>query len=315
MSDEKLRLVKGTIFDIQHYCIHDGPGIRTNVFVKGCPLRCLWCANPESQSVSAQLMYRRNKCTGCLSCVSACPVDAITVSFKDMVSANNGRWVVTDRSRCTACGKCIDVCTMDARELSGRIVSVGEVFDEVSEDMVFYGEEGGITMTGGEPLSQPEFSAALLKLCREAGITTAIETSGFGQWDTIKPVLSLCDTVLYDCKQMNTDLHQRFTGQKNERILDNLQKINNELSCNIVVRIPVIPGYNADEKNIRKVSEFVHSKISRCRQIDLLPFHNLGESKAEQLGKNPGEFRSFAPSEAEMENLRSIIRSFGFICK
>lgn len=307
MSEEELRLVKGTIFDIQHYCIHDGPGIRTNVFVKGCPLRCLWCANPESQSASLQLMYRQDKCTGCLACVSACPLGAISAT-------DTGR-VITDRSKCTGCGDCINHCPAKARELSGRPVYVGEVFDEVSEDALFYGEDGGITVTGGEPLAQPEFTAALLELCRRSCIRTAIETSGFAPWDKAKSVFSLCDTVLYDCKQMDRELHQSFTGQDNNLILDNLKKINDEMDCDIIIRIPLIPGYNADEENIRKAAAFVSSDISRCRQIDLLPYHNLGESKAAQLEKKSNGFSSYVPSEEKVEELRDIVRSFGLICK
>ncbi|MCQ2512685.1 MAG: glycyl-radical enzyme activating protein [Lachnospiraceae bacterium] len=307
MSEEELRLVTGTIFNIQHYCIHDGPGIRTNVFVKGCPLRCLWCANPESQSSAPQIMYRRDKCTGCFNCVSACPTQAISTT-------EDGK-VVTDRTKCTGCGACVNSCPSEARVLSGKQVSAGEVFDEVAEDELFYGDDGGITVTGGEPLAQPKFTTALLELCRNAGIPTAIETSGFCSWDTAKSVFSLCDTVLYDCKQMNSELHQRYTGQGNERILENLRKINQELSCDIVVRVPVIPCYNAEEENIWNIAAFVSEEISRCRQIDLLAYHNLGESKSEQLEKDSEGFFSSVPSEEYMENLRNIVRSYGLLCK
>lgn len=306
-NEQELRAVTGTIFNIQHYCIHDGPGIRSNVFVKGCPLRCIWCANPESQVAVPQLMYRADKCVGCGACAEKCPRQAISLT-------GDGK-VKTDRLVCNGCGECVSACKVDAREKMGRTVTAGEVFDEVAADSLFYGEDGGITVTGGEALAHPRFTMALLTLCRQAGIRTAVETCGYASWELMKPILELCDTVLYDEKQMDSELHRQYTGQGNELILENLKKINDELECDIWVRVPTIPGYNDSVENITAVGRFVKEQITRCSQVHLLPFHRMGESKFEQLENEPNGFHSEVPTDAHMEELRDIIRSFGLICK
>ena len=307
MKTEQLRAVTGTIFNIQHYCIHDGPGIRTNVFVKGCPLRCLWCANPESQNPKPQLMYRTDKCVECGACIPVCPKGAISV-------VQNGK-VKNDRTLCTACGKCVSVCKAGAREIMGRTVTAGEVFDEVAGDKLFYGKDGGLTITGGEALAHPAFCMALLELCKQAGIHTAVETCGFANWEVMKPVLALCDVVLYDQKQMDSALHRAYTGQGNEKILDNLKRINDELSCDIWVRVPTIPNYNATCENISAVASFVKENLPHCSQVHLLPFHNMGESKFEQLENESNGFSSCVPEDAFMEQLREVVRSYGIVCK
>lgn len=306
MEETVLRAVTGTVFNVQHYCIHDGPGIRTNVFVKGCPLHCLWCANPESQSPLPQLMYRADSCTGCGACMAACPAGAIH-------PAGGGK-TCTDRTLCTGCGACAAVCPTRARELTGRTVTAGEVFDEVAGDALFYGADGGVTVTGGEALAHPDFTAALLELCRGAGIGTAVETCGFAPWETVKRVLQWCDVVLYDQKHMDSALHRRYTGQGNELILENLQRINDELCCEIWVRVPVIPGCNDSEAHIAQIGAFVKERITRCTQVHLLPFHRLGESKAEQLERPGNGFSATVPEDARMEALREIIRSYGLCC-
>ncbi len=307
MNDEQnLRAVTGTIFNIQHYCIHDGPGIRTNVFVKGCPLRCLWCANPESQVGVPQLMYRADKCVGCGACIASCPQQAIVFSA--------GK-VKTDRNLCNGCGACVSVCAPEAREIMGHTVTAGEVFDEVAGDRLFYGEDGGVTITGGEALAHPKFTMALLKLCRQAGISTAVETCGFASWEIMKPILELCDIVLYDEKQMDSALHRKYTGQGNELILENLKRINDELTCDTWVRVPTIPGYNDSVENIEAVGRFVKEHLPHCSQVHLLPFHRMGEGKAEQLEQETNGFCSEVPSEEHMEKLRDVIRAFGVVCK
>lgn len=300
-----LREVTGTIFNIQHYCIHDGPGVRTNVFVKGCPLRCIWCANPESQVAHPQLMYRADKCVGCGACVEVCPNKAVKLL--------EGK-SLTDRSLCKGCGDCVSVCKPEARELMGYTITAGEAFDKVAKEKIFYGDDGGLTVTGGEALAHPEFTLALLKLCKDDGIGTAVETCGEAKWETVKKVLTYCDTVLFDMKETDSAKHKEFTGVGNELILENLQKINDELNCDIWVRVPTIPGYNADEENIKKVGEFVSTKVNRCSRVDLLPFHNMGESKAEQLDRDLGGFHSEVPSKEFMDNLKNIIRGFGLNC-
>lgn len=304
---EALEATKGTIFNIQHFCIHDGPGIRTNVFVKGCPLRCLWCANPESQMRAPQLMYRKDKCVACGACLTACPRGAIAMGTDVKVH--------TDRTLCTGCGACVPICPADAREISGYSITAGETFHEVQEDRLFYGDDGGVTITGGEALAQPEFTLALLQLCREDGISTAIETCGAVSWEVLRRAGELCDVILYDIKHMDDAQHRQGTGQGNTRILENLRHLSRECACDIWVRVPIIPGYNDSEENIRQLSCFVKENLTHCSQVHLLPFHTLGEGKFEELENAPNGFSSHIPSGEHMERLRDIIRSFGIICK
>lgn len=312
MNENELRAVTGTIFNIQHFCIHDGPGIRTNVFVKGCPLHCIWCANPESQSRHPQLMYCADSCVGCGACAAVCPQGAISPVEK--ADTRHGFRVRTDRSKCSNCGACVSVCKAKAREISGRTVTVGEIFDEVAGDALFYGEDGGITVTGGEALAQPEFTKALLTLCKSAGVTTCIETCGFARWEIMEPILRLTDVVLYDIKQMDPDRHSAYTGVDNMLILDNLKRVNDFLDCEIWVRVPTIPGYNDETANLNALGKFISENLNHCTQVHLLPFHKLGLSKLEQL-EAENNFSSEVPKDAYMEQLREIVRSYGLICK
>ena len=305
MADPKS--VKGTIFNIQHYCIHDGPGIRTNIFVKGCPLRCLWCQNPESQLVQNQVMFDMDKCNGCRTCVEACPVSAIGLV--------NGK-AKTDRKLCSGCGKCVKACRQEARSMMGKENTAGEAFRQVAQDKLFYDNSGGgITITGGEPLAQPQFSRAVLQLCKEAKINTAIETCGFAKWDVLKSVLENVDVVLYDVKHMDTSEHKKCTGVGNELILDNLKRLSNELKMPVVARTPIVPGYNNSKENIKAMAKFLSEKIPTCVEVNLLPYHNLGEGKNEQLEEEKKEFKSFPPSEEEMEQLKEIIADHGLNVK
>ena len=306
MDEAALRKICGTVFDIQHYSIHDGPGIRTNVFLKGCPLHCLWCSNPESQDPHHQLMFRADKCTGCGACIPVCPVSAI--SFKKPVVQN-------DRAVCTACGACVDVCPNEAREIVGRMTTAGEVFDEAAQDTLFYAKDGGVTLTGGEMLFQPAFSSAILQLCKKAGIHTAIETSGFADWHVLVDILQYTDLVLYDLKEMDPERHRKYTGVDNARILENLKKMSDVMNCEIWVRVPVIPGYNDDKENILATASFVKENIHNCTQIHLLPFHRLGEGKYEQLEKEPNGFSGTVPDDSYMETLRGYVRDIGIDCR
>ena len=306
MDAAALRNVSGTIFNIQHYSIHDGPGIRTNVFLKGCPLRCLWCSNPESQSVSPQLMFRADKCTGCGVCIPACPVSAI--SLHDAIVQN-------DRAICTGCGACVAVCPNEAREIIGSYSTAGEVFDEVAQDTLFYEEDGGVTLTGGETLAQPAFASAILQLCKQAKIHTAIETCGFADWNILSDIVPYTDLVLYDLKEMDPERHRRYTGVDNARILENLQKMSGLPDLEIWVRVPIIPGYNDDPENLLATARFVKDHVRTCTQVHLLPFHRLGEGKYEQLEKEPNGFGSTVPDDVYMESLRDRIRAFDIDCR
>ncbi|MBO7729709.1 MAG: glycyl-radical enzyme activating protein [Lachnospiraceae bacterium] len=306
MDEAALRNVSGTIFNIQHYSIHDGPGIRTNVFLKGCPLRCLWCSNPESQQQVPQLMFRADRCTGCGACISSCPVSAISLVDQR---------VQNDRSLCTGCGACVAVCPNEAREIIGTTATAGEVFDEVAQDELFYAKDGGVTLTGGEVLVQPAFASAVLQLCRQAKIHTAIETCGFADWAALKEVLQYTDLVLYDLKEMDPELHKKYTGVDNSRILENLKKIDDQMDLEIWVRVPLIPGCNDDKENLLATARFVKENLHKCTQIHLLPFHRLGEGKYEQLENEPNGFSSTVPDDSYMESLRDYVKSFGLDCR
>ncbi len=203
---------RGIIFNIQHYSIHDGPGIRTTVFMKGCPLRCIWCQNPESQASPPEIFFNVETCTGCGKCVQACPNGAI-----EIIDGHSK----TNRKLCSGSGKCAEVCPNEARSLMGRYVSAAEVFKEVDGDSIFYQRSGGgVTLSGGDPVAQPEFAISILKLCKNAGIHTAIETSGCAKWGTLKQILEYVDLVLYDFKQMDPIEHKKHTGVSNSLILE-----------------------------------------------------------------------------------------------
>ncbi|MBT9775477.1 glycyl-radical enzyme activating protein [Clostridium sp. MCC353] len=297
----------GIIFNIQHYCIHDGPGIRTNVFFKGCPLRCAWCANPESNEVRSQLMYLADKCVGCLSCIPKCSRHAIS-------AAENGK-VRTDRKLCDGCGECVSACLPQAREIMGKRMTVDEVYKEVSMDQLFYAETGGVTLTGGEVLSQPEFAAAILRKCRDNRIHTAVETCGYASWEAVQTVMEYVDLVLYDIKHMDSGEHKRGTGVGNEKILDNLCRISNELNIPVIARTPMLPGYNDSEGNMRAMGQFLTERVPTCREVNLLPYHKLGEGKREQLEYEESQFHTYVPSEQEMETLRQFVREYGLNVK
>ncbi|MCD8123604.1 MAG: glycyl-radical enzyme activating protein [Lachnospiraceae bacterium] len=297
--------VTGVVFDIQHYSIHDGPGIRTNVFVKGCPLRCLWCQNPESQARQAQLMVRHDSCVGCGACVAACPRGAVRLE--------EGK-ARTDRQLCESCGDCVAVCAADAREITGRVMTVEEVYAEAEQDRLFYeGSGGGVTLTGGEVLAQPDFAAAVLARCQEGGLHTAIETCGYGSWDHLARLLDHTDIVLYDVKHMDSEAHRRGTGVGNERILENLSRLSRERALPVIVRTPVIPGFNDTIANMEAMVDFIKKEVPTCQEVNLLPYHPLGESKREQLETEGTRFRR--PEEDEMEALREVFRTAGIEVK
>lgn len=303
--------MKGIVFDIQHYCIHDGPGIRANVFLKGCPLRCLWCQNPESQKIVPQIMYNVEKCTGCGKCVDTCPVDALSLE----VSAGASKPVIiTDRSKCTACGSCVKNCYAEARSLAGEYMEIEDVFKKIEQDKLFFGNDGGITVTGGEPLVQWEFAAALLKMCKENSINTCIETCGYADWEKVKAVIEHVDLVLYDVKHMDSEQHKICTGVGNEKILENIRKISQELGKDVIIRVPVIPGYNDTVENMDAMGRFIKEELPTCLEVNLLPFHNMGESKLIQL-EELSDFSSRTPDEEEMALLRATVAAYSITVK
>jgi pyruvate formate lyase activating enzyme len=300
-------LPKGFIFDIQHYSIHDGPGIRTTVFLSGCPLRCLWCQNPESQQIYPQLFFRYDKCIGCVRCVSVCTQGAITL---------NGTIVKTDRNLCKGCGECVKICPKQARIIIGKETTAAEVFAEAASDKMFYQESnGGVTLSGGEAISQPDFSASILELCKNDSIHTAVETSGYGSWESLKKILNYTDLVLFDFKHLGEVEHKNLTGVSNRTILSNVKKIWTKLKIPIIARLPIIPGYNDSIANINQTARFISTELDKSIAVHLLPFHNLGEGKLKSLEQVRDGFSGVPPSDEQMNSIKNIIESYGLSVK
>ena len=293
----------GAIFNVQGYSIHDGPGIRTTIFVQGCPLSCSWCQNPESQPRRPQLFFDSDKCKGCGKCLAVCTEAAIQLV--------DGK-ALTDRARCSGQGDCVAACPNDARSLIGRAASAQEVFDELSADAIFYQQSGGgVTLSGGEPLAQPGFAQALLKLCKDAGFHTTLDTSGFATWEVVKSVLRYVDLVLYDFKHMDAQQHQKLTGVANQLILDNARRIHHELGIALWARVPIIPGHNDTAENIEATARFIAQELSPEIPVNLNPYHPFGESKLERLGRPGSTFATQAPSEQRVAEIAAVFRSYG----
>ena len=273
---------KGLVFNIQKFSLHDGPGIRTVVFLKGCPLACIWCSNPEGQSRAPELIHSCERCIGtdeCERCVAVCI---------DQVIRKDGQGGVTvDRSRCDGCGDCAYVCPSQALQVSGEWVGVDEVLRIVEEDDAFYARSGGgLTLSGGEPLSQGAFALALLRAARSRGIDTAIETSGLCNWNTMREAAPLADRIFFDLKSLDAEKHERATGVSNSKILENFRKLREQFpEAEVVVRTPVIPGINDSAEDIQAIAAFIEA-AGGASAYEVLPYHGFGEPKYEKLGKH-----------------------------
>ena len=299
-NEQRGREPKGLVFNIQKFSLHDGPGIRTIVFLKGCPLACIWCSNPEGQSASPELTLSADRCMGfedCDRCIAVCLEKAIG---RD----ENGELHI-DRDSCDGCGDCAYVCPPKALEVSGDWVGVDEVIRIVEEDDAFYTRsEGGLTLSGGEPLAQGAFVRALLTAARSRGIDTAIETSGLCNWKTLRDVAPLADRIFFDLKCIDPQKHERLTGVSNRKILENFRRLRAEFpDSDVVVRTPVIPGVNDSEAEILSIAAFVE-EAGGASAYELLPYHGFGEPKYAKLGKHYRFGHLEPPSEERMNALR-----------
>lgn len=295
------------IVDIKRFAIHDGPGIRTTVFLKGCPLRCLWCHNPEGISTAPELAYYAHKCAGCGMCVKSCPRGAH--SFPD--NAENGAPIhIFDRSLCIACGKCAENCVGEALTLFGREISAGEALKTVLEDRIFYASSGGgVTLSGGEPLLHPDFCAELLSGARAEGIGTAVDTCGDVPEEAFRAVLPYTDLFLYDLKHMDAVEHKKLTGRSNERILANLRLLS-ELGRPAEIRIPLIPTLNDSAENLTAAGAFL-AKLPNITRVKVLPYHDMARSKYAALGKPDTMPKVAPPDDDALDRAAAILTGFG----
>ncbi len=309
--------IKGKIFDIQGFSTQDGPGIRTTVFFKGCPLHCPWCHSPESQQYQPQLCYMSEKCIGAKkcgrSCIISCKKGAIKLGKKSK-SLNSDeilQLITIDHSICDNCGKCTEKCYEGALYICGKDYTVSEVMKRIMADKPFYDTSGGgLTISGGECLSQPDFAFELLKETKEKGINTAVDTTGFIKWEILERLLPYSDLFLYDLKNMDSKAHQIVTGVPNELILENAKKLASA-GKKLQIRIPVIPSFNNSKENMMKTAVFCKEIGDAVTQIQLLPYHNMGRSKYFMLNDNARIFEAIPPSDEEMKRHKEIFEHFG----
>ena len=293
---------KGVIKTIDEYAVHDGPGNRALVFLKGCKLRCKWCQNPELQNFEPEIWFHSAKCIMCGKCLEVCPAGAIDLK-KDI-----GR---IDRNKCLGveCSKCVAACPMKAYEIVGFEISAEELYEKLAGYKIFYGQKGGVTLTGGDPLHLPDFTAEVLKLCHEGGIHTAIETSLYSDYDTLLKVVENCDLILCDIKHMNSEKHKEGTGVPNELILENLERLDKDYKGEIVARVPLIPGYNDYKENILDTIKFLKT-LKNIKGLDLLPFNIYPVAKYHALGRDWIEYEMMErQSEEYLNELCDLVKS------
>lgn len=304
---------KGIIFNIQRNQIHDGPGIRTIVFLKGCPLKCVWCSNPESQRIKPELFFFKSKCTLCGKCIEACPGNAGKIINDTMI---------INRAICNNCDsirKCVDACPNDVRQIRGVESSVNDIVRQVEKDRSYYFiSGGGVTIGGGEPLFQPELCMNLLQSCRKKGFHTAIETAGYCRWADLEKALQYTDWIFYDLKLIDNLAHKKYTGVSNDIILANARKLSEAIDSrqtHLTIRIAIIPGYTDSMDNIEGIARFVKYHVKAATEIELLNYHNYGLGKYEALGRNYGLTDTQSVSEEIMSEIRALIEIQGIRCK
>ncbi|MFC1988724.1 glycyl-radical enzyme activating protein [Chloroflexota bacterium] len=300
--------ISGIIYNIQDYCIHDGPGIRTTVFFKGCPLRCAWCSNPESMSMKPEMGFIKENCIKCGKCVTACPQKATTLGTDGFPRI--------DRRLCTGCGACVEVCDAGARIMYGAEITAEQLFEEVRKDEIFYrGSGGGVTVSGGEPLLQPKLLSALFQLCRGADIHTAIQTSGYAAAATLKKILALTDYIMFDLKHLDSQMHRKYTGKPNRLILNNARLVAGS-KIPVLFRMPLIPGVNDNPENIEATAHFIRGLSEDAMHLELMPYHRLATGKYGSLGR-PYFIKEPMPTPPELDHIETVRANFeqqGLVC-
>jgi pyruvate formate lyase activating enzyme len=297
--------MEGIVFNIQRYSLDDGPGVRTTVFLKGCPLSCLWCSNPESMNPLPEVTWRYTTCKKCGTCVETCPLGLITMD-------DDG--IHIDRKSCDRCGKCVEACVTESLQMSGTRMTVEEVYDVVKRDIDFYKVSGGgITCSGGEVLMQADFVAELFKHCRENEIHTCADTSGFGSKQAMEIILAYTDLIYYDLKHMDAAEHERLCGQSNDLILSNLALVV-EKGIPMVIRVPLIPGHNDSDENMTAIAKTV-ADMDKETPVNILPYHRYGQNKYRMIDKTYPLDGVEYPTEEGLNKAKQIMESFGLKCE
>lgn len=299
---------RGLVYNIQRYSIHDGPGIRTTIFLKGCSLRCRWCQNPESIQGYPEVGYSELKCAKDYECSRACPQKAIK-------KRKAGHPIHIDRKLCRNCIEysCVVPCHNKALRIIGEYLTVEYLISRIKQDALFYrNSNGGVTISGGEPLCQPRFTLNLLKKCREKGFHTALDTSGYADWDILREIAEWADLILYDVKCYDSKLHRTLTGVPNKKILQNLQAIVSQTETPVIARIPVVPGCNDSQKNIADTAKFL--KDIGVKEVTLLPYHKLGIGKYKVVGKRYSLNKTGFPDDTHIDSLKKLIETYGLTC-
>ena len=292
--------IKLKVTDVQRFCMHDGPGVRTTVFLKGCPLRCHWCHNPETQSPRDEIMLYADKCIHCNACVSVCPQNAHLLD-------ENGHTVM--REKCTPCGRCADICPTGAVEICGKDMTVKELINAVERDRAFYGENGGVTLSGGEPFVQGEKTVALLKALKKSGFTTAVETCGYSDKDVIISAAPYVNLFLWDVKDTDDGRHKKHTGVSNRLILDNLNAVG-ESGARIRLRCILINGINTEITHYERIADIAIS-LKNCEGVEIIPYHAYGGSKSVYIGGKDNGKREWIPSAKQIAEFKAALKERG----